>query len=771
MLSSAFLQILTMSFTGAIVIVFVLLARLLLKKAPKAFSYALWTVVLFRLICPISFESAFSLLPTKANPIGKDIVYIQMPQIDAGAAILNDSVNVILPAATPEISANPLQIWVYIFSVVWVIGIAMLLAYSLLTLLQLNRRLKTATPYKDNILLSHEIETAFVLGVFRPKIYLPANLIDEQRNYILLHEQTHIKRFDHLMKVLSFVVLCLHWFNPLVWIAFFESSKDMEMSCDEAVVKQLGNEVKKDYSTSLLTLATGRRMVGGTPLAFGEGDTKARVKNVLNYREPNIWVVLAAGIALVFVVIGFTTNPKEGANGVAGVNASILAIDKENQTMTVRGMEPNSPIGDACIVSWENARLLTLTSNREPKELSIDEFAIGDYVVLSLDEIQESYPTKAKAKTIQLQPKGRLSTAYPAKELWNARTQYIGNHSEVGKLIGLLPVPMGVQYDHFELQTAAKPYKLEIVYSLPTELLAEYDTEHASIGNSFKANALLLLALIENADEIQASLTDGSRKVSFTNGREWANHTVNGDVRDYAKSPETVQKLINFMGAGTRAETVAAEYSITKQSKRGEVLLEFSSERQQLAEDIIMNALVKSAAWEGVDISTLEECYRIRQTLPETGEVHDYYAYRLKDGTPVLQSGTVGRYSSLSDDLYESLEKHVIYADVHSDAKTHQIVNYSQSLTAEELKQTEALARTYFTTEAPYYEGVVFIGLMPNDYDLYNNTGIEGEYEAGNIIIYKVLTGRDKRDHKPERSISIARSSKNAAWKVINQGY
>ena len=184
-----------------------------------------------------------------------------------------------------------------------------------------------------------------------------------------------------------------------------------------------------------------------------------------------------------------------------------------------------------------------------------------------------------------------------------------------------------------------------------------------------------------------------------------------------------------------------------------------------------MNALVKSAAWEGVDITTLEECYHIQQTLPETQEVHDYYAYRLKDGRVVLQSGAVGWYSTLSDNLYEALEKYVIYQDIGGNAQAINTANYSQSLPPKELNQPEEVVRNYFTTEAPYYEGIVSIELMSDDYPLYKNTGIEGEYEAGNIIIYKVLTGRDKKDHNPERSVSVARASKDSAWKVINHGY
>lgn len=225
MLDKIFLQILNMSLTGAFVIALVLVVRLLLKKAPKVLAFALWSVVLFRLVCPFSFESLFSLLPTKANPISQDIVYMQTPKIDTGLTVINNAVNSVLPSATPYASVNPLQIWIFIGSFIWLLGIAILLVYSLVTLLQLKKRLQSATLYKDNIFFSDRIDTAFVMGVFRPQIYLPGNLNDTERDYILLHEQTHIRRLDHMVKLISFLVLCVHWFNPLVWVAFFASGK------------------------------------------------------------------------------------------------------------------------------------------------------------------------------------------------------------------------------------------------------------------------------------------------------------------------------------------------------------------------------------------------------------------------------------------------------------------------------------------------------------------------------------------------------------------
>lgn len=311
MLDTLFLQILNMSFTASFVILFVLLARLFLKRTPKIFSYALWSIVLFRLVCPFSFESVISLLPAKPNPIPSDIMYAPIPQINTGIPTINDSINNLLPPATPNASMNPMQGLIFIGRILWLAGIAILLVYSMISLLKLLKRLKGAMHERGNIYISENLNSPFVMGFFHPKIYLPANLTEDEKKYILLHEQTHIKRLDHIVKLLSFFVLCLHWFNPLAWVAFFVSGRDMEMSCDERVIKSLGNEVKKDYSSSLLTLATGRRIVGGTPLAFGEGNTKTRIENVLNYKKPAFWVIIAAVITVATIGICLIANPKE----------------------------------------------------------------------------------------------------------------------------------------------------------------------------------------------------------------------------------------------------------------------------------------------------------------------------------------------------------------------------------------------------------------------------------------------------------------------------
>jgi beta-lactamase regulating signal transducer with metallopeptidase domain len=310
-MSELFLSVLNMSLTASYVIFFVILVRLLLKKAPKIISYALWGVVAFRLIIPFSFESMFSLMPRNTNtvPIPHDIIYQQSPQINSGIEVVDSFVGKSLPAPAIGASVNPLQIYIEIGAYIWVLGIIALLVYSLVSVLILKRQLKSAQLIEQNIFEAKNLKTPFVLGLIRPKIYLPVGLNATERSYILLHEQTHIHRKDHMIKIVAFLILSIHWFNPLVWIAFILMSADMELSCDERVLKEMNEDIKKSYANSLLSLATGRHILNGSPLAFGEENVKNRIKNVLNYKKPRFWVIAVALVAVIVVGVGLFTNP------------------------------------------------------------------------------------------------------------------------------------------------------------------------------------------------------------------------------------------------------------------------------------------------------------------------------------------------------------------------------------------------------------------------------------------------------------------------------
>ncbi|TAH68293.1 MAG: hypothetical protein EWM47_08210, partial [Anaerolineaceae bacterium] len=306
-----FLAVINMSLTASYVIICVIFIRLLLKKAPKVISYALWGVVAFRLIIPFSFESMFSLIPRNTNAVSipHNIIYQETPQINNKIEVVDSLVNKSLPTPTVGASVKTQQIYVVIGAYIWVLGIIALLVYSLLSIWLLKKQLKDAQLIEKNIYEANNLKTPFLLGLIRPKIYLPVGLNATEKSYILLHEQTHIRRKDNIIKILAFLILSFHWFNPLVWIAFKLMSTDMELSCDERVLREMKEDIKKPYANSLLSLAIGKQVVSGSPLAFGEGNVRGRIKNVLNYKRSRFWLIIAATIVVIAIAIGLSSNP------------------------------------------------------------------------------------------------------------------------------------------------------------------------------------------------------------------------------------------------------------------------------------------------------------------------------------------------------------------------------------------------------------------------------------------------------------------------------
>lgn len=305
-----FLKVINLSITGTYIILFILLARLLLKWAPKIFSYLLWTIVFIRLIFPISFESTFSLMRLNSEPIPEEIGTMVTPSMNSGVEILDVAVNSTLPVAVPTASVNPMQIWIFLGSVVWIVGIILILSYSIYSTVSLSRRLKGAVRIDDNVYEIFGMKTAFVFGILNPKIYLPTGLSEEERALILTHERVHIDRRDPIFKIVAFLISTIHWFNPFVWLSYNLMIEDMELSCDDEVLKRLGKDVKKNYSQSLLSLSSEQKLLKGSPIAFGENNTKARIKNVLSFREPKSWILLICILVVAALGFGLLTNYK-----------------------------------------------------------------------------------------------------------------------------------------------------------------------------------------------------------------------------------------------------------------------------------------------------------------------------------------------------------------------------------------------------------------------------------------------------------------------------
>ena len=310
---NAFLiTLLNMSLTASYTVLAVMLARLLLKKAPKWVICALWSLAALRLVCPFTIESVLSIIP-KANPIPTNIVYDTTPAIDSGIPLVNSVVNpFITQAFTPNAgdSVNPLQAVLFIGGILWVFGMACILFYAAVGYLRLSRRLYERAPLQDNIYLCDNIDTPFILGIIKPKIFLPSYLDQSTIDCVVAHERAHIKRKDHLWKPLGFLLLTVYWFNPLLWVAYKLFCKDMEMACDQRVVATMSTEEIKTYSSALLSCGTVHRNLGVTPLAFGETHVKTRIKSILHYKKPAFWIMMVAVVTCVAIFLCFLTNPK-----------------------------------------------------------------------------------------------------------------------------------------------------------------------------------------------------------------------------------------------------------------------------------------------------------------------------------------------------------------------------------------------------------------------------------------------------------------------------
>ncbi|MBQ8822956.1 MAG: hypothetical protein IJZ82_09960 [Lachnospiraceae bacterium] len=308
-----FLKLLNMSISAGWVILAVILLRVFLKKGPKWIRCILWGIVGIRLICPFSLESVFSLIPS-AETIPQEILLDKTPEIDSGVRMVNSVINPVLSgsfAPNPGDSVNPLQVLAIVAAWIWTSGMVAMVLYAFISYIRLRRRVAVSMCVAENIYICDYIDTPFILGIVKPRIYLPSTLEEERVPYVLSHERAHLKRRDHFWKPLGYLILMIYWFQPLVWVAYALLCRDIELACDEKVIKELGEAEKKSYSDALLECSVPRKWIVACPLAFGEVGVKERVKTVLHYKRPGFWIMLAAVVACLVTAVCFLTNPKE----------------------------------------------------------------------------------------------------------------------------------------------------------------------------------------------------------------------------------------------------------------------------------------------------------------------------------------------------------------------------------------------------------------------------------------------------------------------------
>ncbi len=539
MLSDLFIKVFTMSMSATLVIAIIFVIRHFLKSAPKIYSYIMWGVVLVRLLIPFSIESNYSLLPNSNNIVERTKIIANIELVESNeqpvtfsdnsenTEVLTNNSNVNTENVDTEVSTLPVVeninsnnassvnnvatpqteairesvdiklIATKVFSVVWLVGLLILLFKSLLDLKRLKRTLGTAELYKENIYFSSKISTAFVLGIFNPKIYLPFGLDSNTLEYIIKHEETHIKRKDPLFRYLSFLALSIHWFNPLVWLSYTKSGEDMEMSCDERVLRELGLDIKKDYSNSLLALATKGSRIKSVQLAFAENDTKSRVKNVLRYRKPKYWVVLVSTIVVLISSFVLLTSSKaketteESISIVSEVVGKSLSstdnIDRitfflpdvqsdeiwlrysgyENFLNAINNLEIDTSEDMYNIYSSDYDGSFTINYDDGSSFVCS---IMGDYssISISSNEFFQSYrvinPAEFKAT---LESCAEVDLVEYKENLYNSKIEFIGSPSAFGNLRELLPLSKYVVESTFEITNVDG--KNGVVWNIETE--------------------------------------------------------------------------------------------------------------------------------------------------------------------------------------------------------------------------------------------------------------------------------------------------------------
>ena len=354
-MSEVFLKIINMSISASYIVLAVLLLRVLLKKAPKWITVVLWGIVAVRLVCPFTIESVLSLMPS-AETVSPDIMMDRTPEINTGIPIVNQVINPVISGSftpDPGTSANPLQLWIPTFAVIWIVGMAALLIYTVISYVKVKRKIGTAVLLRDNIYQSENVVSPFVLGLIKPKIYLPFKMNEKDMEHVVAHEMAHIRRKDHLWKPLGFLLLTLHWFNPLMWLGYVLLCRDIELACDEKVIKELDHDARADYSQALLTCSVNRRMIAACPLAFGEVGVKDRVKSVLNYKKPAFWIIIAAVVACVVVAVCFLTNPPQKDDDRMSSHGDIYT-DYEGVYITIKSIDKDEGGQNIFNIVWHN---------------------------------------------------------------------------------------------------------------------------------------------------------------------------------------------------------------------------------------------------------------------------------------------------------------------------------------------------------------------------------------------------------------------------------
>lgn len=378
-----FLKLLNMSITAGWLIMAVLCVRLLFRKVSKRVNCLLWGIVAIRLICPFSIESPFSIVPSaepiRSNTVVEGKVQNYIPSIDSRLTIVDNTINPMLTETFAYHESNsvaPLQIVTYAAGLIWGGGVALLIIGAIGSAIKLHILVREAVCVRDHIYICDAVKSPFILGMIRPRVYLPSALRETQMQYILAHESAHLKRKDHWWKALGYLLLCIYWFHPLCWLSYFLFCKDIELACDEKAAKDMTFQERKEYSNVLLFCARPRSLIMVCPLAFGEVGVKERVKSVLHYKKPALWVIVAAAAVLVILAVCFLTNPAESTEPYYDAEEA-----KDNSLFTEKIPGEDDAVSQETVADMQVSDL-----SMQTEEIPAEDDTIQDFVLYEQPE-------------------------------------------------------------------------------------------------------------------------------------------------------------------------------------------------------------------------------------------------------------------------------------------------------------------------------------------------------------------------------------------------
>lgn len=520
-MEAVFLKIINMSISSAWLIFAVVIIRFFLKKALGFINMLLWGIVAVKLILPFSFESVLSLVPS-GETVPQNIMITENPVIHSGVTVIDKTLNPMITDtfAPTDISSsvNPMQIIVFVSAMVWLVGIAGMLLYSVISYFILKNRVKASLNVLENIYICDGIASPFVLGFFKPRIYIPSTLNEAQTSYVLSHERAHIKRLDQLWKLIGFCILAIHWFNPAVWVAYTLFCRDIEYACDEKVIKTMERGEITAYSETLLACSVSKRIITACPVAFGEVGVKQRIKYILNYKKPVFWVTVIAAIVCIAAAIFFFTDPPSDIIGESGMT------DNGGAWFDAVILED---LGDTWLVKpCEGTRELKCSDKiYVPKTQSNEIIALYGYGEKSIvrifydSMIQETYPAKIpNVYKIELRERFKTNIRYETESAYVKYVDYndpIYTNALNADYLSNDNSPVHLVNSYEEMKSLLEPYDLEDGNKYGVSLILEkFDNDY------FDENSVLLIYVLESTHMknkvYQVGKMDSTLNIIFT---------------------------------------------------------------------------------------------------------------------------------------------------------------------------------------------------------------------------------------------------------------